>query len=90
MENREVLVLGSPLPGIPGRRYAGSEGILVPCGYAWSPSVEVSVLRQLFELHPNDWVLLDEDHTHQVIRAEQFVPASRSAARRTIAEWSNV
>lgn len=90
MENREVLVLGSPLPGMPGLRYAGNEAILVPCGFTWSPKVEPGVLRQLFELQPDDWVILHEDHTHQVIRAEQFVPASRSAARRTVAEWNHV
>lgn len=90
MENREVLVLGSPLPSISGRRFAGSEGILVPCGFTWTPKVETGVLRQLFELRPDDWVFLDQDNTHQVIRAEQFVAASRSAARKTLMEWSNV
>jgi hypothetical protein len=89
-ENREVLVLGTPLPSISGRRFAGTEGILAPCGFSWTPKVEPSVLRQLFELRPDDWVLLAEDNTHQIIRAEQFVAASRSAARRTFMEWSNV
>lgn len=89
MENREVLVLGAPLPSISGRRFTGTEGILTPSGFTWTPKVEAGVLRQLFELRPDDWVLLAEDNTHQVIRAEQFVPVSRSAARRTLMEWSN-
>jgi hypothetical protein len=89
MENREVVILGGPLPGISGRLFAGAEGILVPCGFTWTPKVEAGVLRQLFELRPDDCVLLAEDNTHQVIRAEQFVPASRSAARRTTMDFTN-
>jgi hypothetical protein len=85
-EHGEVLILGSPLPAIPGRRYAGKKGILVPCGFTWTPAVDASVLCQVFGLKSDDLVVLAEDHTHQVIRGEQFVPASRSAARITATE----
>ena len=88
-EEREVLVLGHPLPGIPGKRYSQNSGLFVPCGFTWSPPVDAAVLRELFELKTSDIALLAEDNTHQVIHAEQFVPASRSAARITMAEWSH-
>jgi hypothetical protein len=90
MENHEVLLLGTPLPALPGRRFAGKEDILAPCGFTWAPAVAAAVLRRLFELRTGDLVVLAEDNTHQIIRAEQFVPASRSAARRTLAEWNHV
>ena len=90
MEKREVLVLGNPLPPIPGRRYAAAEGLLVPSGFAWSPPVDGAVIAQLLGLTPEDVAVLADDGTHQVIHREQFVPASRSAARRTLAEWNNV
>jgi len=88
-ESRDVLVIGNPLPAIAGHRYAGSNGVLAPCGFTWSPAVDANVLRQLFQLNAGDFALLAEDNTHQVIRGEQFVPASRSAARITLAEWTH-
>lgn len=85
MEDRTTLVLGTPLPGIPGRPHTLSSGVLVPCGWAWSPPVDPSVVRELVAAGPDDLILLAHDHTHQVIRAEQLLPASRSAARLTLA-----
>jgi len=82
-EDRQVLVLGRPVPPLPGARMVNRAGILTPCGFAWTPSVEPAVLRQLFALGENDVAVLAEDGTHQVIRSEQFVRASRSAARAT-------
>jgi hypothetical protein len=89
MEARQVLVLGCPLPAISGQRFGERGGLLVPCGFTWSPPVEAVVLRQLFSLGADDYVILAEDNTHQILRSEQFVPASRSAARRTLAEWNH-
>jgi hypothetical protein len=89
MEERQVLIVGHPLPGLSGKRYANSSGILTPCGFTWSPPVDAAVLRKLLNLKSSDIALLAEDNTHQVIHAEQFVPASRSAARTTMSEWSH-
>jgi hypothetical protein len=89
MEERAVLILGHPLPGISGKRYAEDSGIFVPCGFTWSPGVDAAVLRELLELKENDIALLAEDNTHQMIHAEQFVPASRSAARATQRDWAH-
>jgi hypothetical protein len=64
-------------------RMINHAGILTPCGFAWTPRVAPAVLRELFALGENDVAVLAEDGTHQVIRSEQFVRASRSAARAT-------
>lgn len=82
-DNREVLILGTPLPALSGQRHAFHQGLLVPCGFTWSPSVDASVLREVFNVRPEDYVLLCEDNTHQIIPEEQFVPATRSGARLT-------
>jgi hypothetical protein len=87
MEERQVLILGYPLPGISGKRYAQGSGIFVPCGFTWSPQVDATILRRLLNLKETDIALLAEDNTHQVIHAEQFVPASRSAVRSTLNNW---
>jgi MoxR-vWA-beta-propeller ternary system domain bpX2/FtsH ternary system domain X7 len=84
-EDRQTLVLAEPLPALPGLRLTNQTGVLTPCGYAWSPTVEPAALRELFGLAPDDVAILAPDGTHQVVRAEQFVRASRSAARATAA-----
>lgn len=86
METGQVLVLGTPLPSARGTQLTASEGILVPAGFSWTPAVDAAVLRQLFELNGEDVALLAEDHTVQVVRAEQMVPASRSATRASLGE----
>ncbi|MDB6112408.1 MAG: hypothetical protein JWR69_4158 [Pedosphaera sp.] len=83
-EDRQTLVLGQPLPPLTGVRLVNQAGILTPCGYAWSPAVSASMLRELFGLGADDVAVLAADGTHQLVRAEQFVRASRSAARLTL------
>ncbi len=87
-DDQQALVLGKPVPPLPGIRMVNQSGILTPCGFAWSPPVEPAALKDLFALGPNDVVVLAEDGTHQVIRSEQFVRASRSAARATREEFN--
>ena len=89
-ENRDVLVLGTPLPALMGRRYSVNAGILVPCGFTWSPPADPRVLRQLFNLRAEDLVVLGEDNTHQVVPNEQFFPATRSAARQTLEQCREI
>jgi hypothetical protein len=84
----QVLTLGTPLPSAPGTQLANFKGILVPCGFTWTPAVDAAVLRQLFQLTGEDVVLLAEDNTAQLIRSEQWVLASRSATRATLSEIS--
>lgn len=89
MEGSQALVIGTPLPSLPGRRYSEESGVLVPCGFTWSPAVDPGVLQQLFKLGRGDVVVLAEDNTHQTIRAEQFVAASRSASRLSLEQEPN-
>ena len=89
-EHGQVLVLGLPLPSVTGCQLVDRQGILVPCGFTWEPGVDASVLRQLFGLGADGIAILSEDNTHQVLCAEQFVKASRSAARGTWEGLANV
>jgi MoxR-vWA-beta-propeller ternary system domain bpX2/FtsH ternary system domain X7 len=82
-EDQQTLVAGEPLPALPGVRLVNQSGILTPCGYAWSPAVDAAVVRELLGLGADDVAVFAADSTHQVVRAEQFVRASRSAARAT-------
>ena len=79
-----VLIRGRPLPSLPGKRYVEVEGIAVPCGFAWSPPVDAEVLRELLELAPGDIAVLEGDGTYEHVGSSGFVPATRSAARRSL------
>lgn len=78
-----VWIEGMPLPPVPGRRFSISEGIAIPCGFTWSPALSVTAIRQWLGLGEGDATFAAEDGTWEIIRAEQFVPATRSAARAT-------
>jgi hypothetical protein len=83
-----VLVWGTPLPPIPGRRYVEAEGLALPAGYEWSPPVEPAVLRTLLGTQDGELALFDEEGSYERIDAGQFAQATRSAARATVGRAS--
>ena len=87
-EERQILVIGQPLPSVPGLRLTNDNSVLFPCGYTWSPAVSSAVLREMFDLGPSDLVVLAADGTQQIIRAEQLVRANRASARLTAAAFN--
>lgn len=83
-EARDILIRGRPLPPLPGTRLVEQNGVAVPCGWTWAPAVDAAVLRDLLRLEPDDLALLHADGTWDHLRADDFVLASRSAARLTL------
>lgn len=80
-----VLVRGTPLPPLPGTRFVESCGIAVPAGHTWTPTVQAEILAGKFGVSENDLLLWMSDDRCELIRAEQFVRATRSAIRRSTA-----
>lgn len=78
-----VWVEGAPVPSLPGRRYFQRLGVAVPCGWDWSPALDPAVLRRWLGLAAGDAALAFPEGGWEIIKAEQFVPASRQAARLT-------
>ena len=81
-ESLQVVVWGTPLPSIPGRRYVEQDGIATPAGFSWQPAISSKVVRQLFQAGDNSLVIWDEQsciHLHP----EQLMPATRSGVRAT-------
>jgi hypothetical protein len=78
-----VWIEGSPLPSVPGRRFSVGEGVAVPCGFTWSPALSVAALRHWLGLAAGDVALATEGGGWEIIKDEQFVPATRSAVRAT-------
>ena len=75
-----ALVRGTPLPSIPGERFAEADGVAAPSGFHWSPAVDASIVRALFHSTPDDLILLHADGSAEQIHADEFAPASRSGA----------
>ena len=89
----QALVLGQPLPPLPGVQLVAKAGVLVPAGWQWQPAVDAAVARRLLGLRADELALWPEERAPvAIIPAEAVVPASRSAARLTRAQtrdgWS--
>lgn len=78
-----ILIHGTPLPSMPGEFYCESDGIAVPAGWYWSPPVDAAVLRSVLGLAEKELALLARDNTWERITADNFVQATRAAARAT-------
>jgi hypothetical protein len=82
-ENDQVLVLGTPLPPVPGKEYWLTHNLLLPAGFDFELPLAAGLLAA--KLNPrNDAVLrFAPDGRWEKIPKEALVPASRSAARLT-------
>lgn len=82
-ENNEVLIVGTPLPPLPGKEYWLTDDILLPCGY----SLEIPMAAPFIssKLNPGkDGLLLFDEHGYcEKIDLAYVVPAKRSAIRLT-------
>jgi len=83
-----VVVRGKPLPPLPGRQFVLHANIGIQAGFMWEPAVSAEVLVRRLGLSTDALALFHEDGTLSRIEAEQFVPATRSAVRETIANES--
>jgi hypothetical protein len=79
--SRQVIVWGTPLPPVPGRRYVEQEGIAIPAGFCWSPLVSREVLQQVLRVAEDSLVIWHEDGSLLRLHSEQLVGASRSGTR---------
>jgi hypothetical protein len=81
-----VIVRGTPIPPVAGLRLVEDDGVAVPCGWAWTPTVEAAVVRELLGLEDDDFALLTPEEPVVIIRADSFAAACRSAVRLTARE----
>lgn len=86
----EVLVRGTPLPPLPGRRFVEQHGITLPAGFGLSPCVDTKPLAAQDELADNDLLLWIDENRRERIPAEHFVRATRAAVRCSITEPTDV
>lgn len=86
-QHGEVVVVGEPLPALPGDAHWLREGVATPVGYRWIPAVEPRVLADALGIGEGDIALLQLDGRWDWIPASRFVRATRQALRRTEEAW---
>ncbi|MFK7820602.1 MAG: hypothetical protein AB8G99_17915 [Planctomycetaceae bacterium] len=83
-----VVVIGSPLPPLPGTRLIIKEDVAIPAGFEWSPQVEPIVVRRVFNSRgatDGDLVIWTATDQWEAIDSHSIVPATRAAVRTTLA-----
>ena len=78
-----IWIEGTPLPTLPGQHFHLRDGVAIPCGLGCAPDLGSGVLARWLGLASGDTALAHPDGTWEIVKAEQFVPAQRSAARAT-------
>lgn len=84
-----VLICGLPLPPIEGDRFVIDNGICVPAGWMWSPTIDSLVIRDALQLYRGDLAIFSKEEKWRVISGSDFVHASRSAILNTFREKVN-
>lgn len=82
-ENNEVLIMGQPLPSLPGREYWMTNNLLLPCGYDFEIPLVAEFMNKKGNAANDKIIIFNEDGTWHKIEKTFFVEAKRSAVRLT-------
>lgn len=82
-KDRNVIVIGEPLPGVPCTYYLETDRILIPSPYTWSPRVPAVSIRKKLRIGENDWLLWTKPEYIEMIRDQFFLNATRVSIRAT-------
>ncbi len=82
-EKNEVLIVGNPLPPIPGNEYWLENGILLPCGYNFEIPIVADLINKKLNDKNDSILLFNLNGTFQKIDRSFLVKARRSAIRLT-------
>jgi hypothetical protein len=83
-EKNNVLIVGSPLPALPGREYVlQHDTLLLPCGYEFDPPVISNLVITRLDPLKEALLLFDTNGTWEKIPRTAFVHSTRSAIRLT-------
>jgi hypothetical protein len=81
--NKQVILLGTPLPPVPGKEYWMNNNILLPSGLDFEIPVVSALIAKKFNPANDHILLFDDDGSWDKIAADSFVPVTRSAVRLT-------
>jgi hypothetical protein len=75
----DALVLGTPLPALPGLPCYREGRLVLPCGYALPPQLDAAAAAAHLGAPPRGLVLWHADGHHQLAPAEAILPCTRAA-----------
>ena len=84
-ENREVLILGNPLPPIPGKEFWQKHNLLIPNGFDFEIPMVADLIFEKENTNDDAILIFHENKNWQKINLKHFVNGSRSAVRLTVA-----
>lgn len=79
--NDEALIIGAPLPPLPGKEYWLQEELLIPAGFDFDPPLAGVLALDEVNAGKDSLVLFDETGNWQRISLEYLLPARRSTVR---------
>ena len=82
-ETKQVIIIGDPLPPIPGEEYWIQENILLPCGYSFEMPIIADLISDKLNPEKSALLLFEINGEWEKIFLENLVPATRSAVRLT-------
>ena len=82
-ENNKVLIMGTPLPALPGREYVLQDTLLLPCGFEFDPPAISELVIARLDPSKGSLLLFDTDGTWEKVPKNAFMPSTRSAIRLT-------
>ncbi len=79
--NGQVLILGTPLPAIPGKEYWRHHNLLLPAGYEFELPIVSGLIARKLNPANDSYLLFGEDSRWEKIPEAYLQPATRSAVR---------
>ena len=79
----EALVVGAPLPGLPGTRCHQDGPLLLPAGATLEPACSAATARRVFRLAEGELALVGADGTWDAVPAGALLAATRANVRAT-------
>lgn len=76
-----ALIIGEPLPPLSGMRYRETARVAIPCGWAWPAGIDAATIRLALGLETSELALFSSAGSWERIAGDDFVRATRSAAR---------
>lgn len=77
----EALIIGEPLPPLPGKEYWLQDELLIPAGFDFDPPLAAVLASEEVNAGKDSLILFDETGNWQKISLEYLLPARRSTVR---------
>jgi len=82
-DKEEVMIMGNPLPPLPGMEYWITNDILLPAGFDFEIPLTATFIRERLNKKGDAILVFDVEGGMERIEKTYFVPAKRSAVRLT-------